>query len=550
MNNQSHVTGSTDTNLYQGTIGDALHRAAVLWPDSEALVSKHQNLKMSFAELLQQSQDFALGLLELGLKPGDRVGIWAPNCAEWVITQFATSLAGMILVNINPDYRPRELEFALDKVGCKALVLAQKSKHADYVQMVDDLKAEHKLPTLEHLVLIGSETRSNYHKFASVMQNGQGKSPQKLTEIQKSLQADDPINIQFTSGTTGAPKGATLSHKNILNNAMFTGLAQNFGDNDKLCVPVPLYHCFGMVMGILAGVLHGTCIVLASEKFDPAAVLNAIQQEKCTAVYGVPTMFIAMLDHPDFDTFDLTSLRTGVMAGAPCPIEVMKRVITDMNMSEVTIGYGMTETSPISFQTSKDDPLNKRVSTVGRIHPHVEVKIIDEQGNTTKRGIKGELCTRGYSVMKGYWNDKDKTCDAIDADGWMHTGDLAVIDDQDYCDIVGRVKDMLIRGGENISPREIEDFLFTHPDIAEAQVFGVNSEKYGEEVCAWVRLAPNANLSKAEVKAFCKEQISHFKIPGFIKFVDEFPMTVTGKVKKNVMREMMNKELQSQSSSS
>ncbi|MBL4617180.1 MAG: AMP-binding protein [Robiginitomaculum sp.] len=382
------------------------------------------------------------------------------------------------------------------------------------------------------------------------MQNGQSKNPRQLDAIQKNLQVDDAINIQFTSGTTGAPKGATLSHKNILNNAMFTGLAQNFKDSDKLCVPVPLYHCFGMVMGILAGVLHGTCIVLASEKFNPAAVLEAVQQEKCTAVYGVPTMFIAMLDHPDFDTFDLTSLRTGVMAGAPCPIEVMKRVIADMNMSEVTIGYGMTETSPISFQTSKDDPLDKRVSTVGRIHPHVEVKIIDEQGNTTKRGIKGELCTRGYSVMKGYWNDEDKTCDAIDADGWMHTGDLAVIDDQDYCDIVGRVKDMLIRGGENIFPREIEDFLFTHPDIAEAQVFGVNSEKYGEEVCAWIRLSPNANLSEGDVKAFCKEQISHFKIPRFIRFVDDFPMTVTGKVKKNVMRDMMNKELQSQSSSS
>ncbi|MCF6293085.1 MAG: AMP-binding protein [Robiginitomaculum sp.] len=545
MSNQSHVIGSIDTDLYQGTIGDALHRAAILWPDGEALISKHQSLRLSFAELLVQSQNFALGLLELGLKPGDRIGIWAPNCAEWVITQFATSLAGMILVNINPDYRPRELKFALEKVGCKALVLANKSEHANYVQMVDDLKTQGDLACLEHLILISEQQQKNYHNFASVMQNGQSKNPQRLDEIQKTLQANDPINIQFTSGTTGAPKGATLSHKNILNNAMFTGLTQNFGSADKLCVPVPLYHCFGMVMGILAGVLHGTCIVLASEKFNPAAVLEAIQQEKCTGVYGVPTMFIAMLDHPDFDGFDLTSLRTGVMAGAPCPIEVMKRVIADMNMSEVTIGYGMTETSPISFQTSKDDPLDKRVSTVGRIHPHVEVKIIDEKGNITKCGVKGELCTRGYSVMKGYWNDKKKTAESIDNDGWMHTGDLAVIDEQGYCDIVGRVKDMLIRGGENIFPREIEDFLFTHPDIAEAQVFGVHSEKYGEEVCAWIRLSPNANLSEDDVKAFCKEQISHFKVPSFIRFVDEFPMTVTGKVKKNVMRDAMNKELQS-----
>lgn len=545
MSNLSHVTGSTDTNLHQGTIGDALHRAAKMWPDGEALISKHQSLRLNFAELLEQSQGFALGLLELGLKPGDRVGIWAPNCAEWVITQFATSLAGMILVNINPDYRPRELEFALEKVGCKALVLAQKSKHADYVQMVDDLKAEDKLSVLEHLILIGNETKPGYHSFTSIGQSGKAKDLQALKEIQTTLQADDPINIQFTSGTTGAPKGATLSHKNILNNAMFTGLAQNFGSDDKLCVPVPLYHCFGMVMGILAGVLHGTCIVLASEKFDASTVLKAIEQEKCTGVYGVPTMFIAMLDHADFSKFDLTSLRTGVMAGAPCPIEVMKRVIADMNMSEVTIGYGMTETSPISFQTSKDDPLDKRVSTVGRIHPHVEVKIIDEQGNTTKCGVKGELCTRGYSVMKGYWNDEAKTIEAIDGNGWMHTGDLAVIDAHGYCDIVGRVKDMLIRGGENIFPREIEDFLFTHPDIAEAQVFGVNSEKYGEEVCAWIRLAANATLSEADVKDFCKQQISHFKVPSFIRFVDEFPMTVTGKVKKNVMRDAMNKELQS-----
>ncbi len=543
MTDFSHVKGATDTPLYEGTIGDALYQAAHHWPDAPALISCHQNKKLTFSQLLDQSQDFAIGLLALGLQPGDRVGIWAANCVEWTITQFATSLAGLVLVNINPDYRPRELDYALNKVGCKALVLARKSKHADYVEMLEALDAEDRLPMLEVKILIGEEKEASYQAFGEILQNGHGQSRERLERIQSSLKADDPINIQFTSGTTGAPKGATLSHKNILNNAFFTGQAQNLGPKDRLCIPVPLYHCFGMVMGSLACCMHGSCAVFASEKFDAGAVLKTLDQEKCTAVYGVPTMFIAMLDHEDFNSFDLSHLRTGVMAGAPCPIEVMKRVIRDMNMSEVTIGYGMTETSPISFQTAKDDPLDKRVSTVGRVHPHVEVKIIDEQGRTTRRGEKGELCTRGYSVMRGYWNDKEKTKEAIDEDGWMHTGDLAIIDEQGYCDIVGRVKDMLIRGGENIFPREIEDFLFTHPDIAEAQVFGVYDEKYGEEVCAWIRLAPNAHLSAADVKVFCKDQIAHFKVPRYIRFVDSFPMTVTGKIKKNEMREIMNKAL-------
>ncbi|MCF6220703.1 MAG: AMP-binding protein [Robiginitomaculum sp.] len=506
-------------------------------------MSRHQGLRLNFSELLERSQSLGLGLLALGLRPGDRVGIWSPNCAEWTITQFGTALAGLVLVNINPDYRPRELEYALNKVGCSALILANKSEHADYAGMAKALKESGKAPNLRTLIQIGEIEQTGFHQFDQIVQTGRTQDPDQLKQIQATLNADDAINIQFTSGTTGAPKGATLTHKNILNNALFTGEAQNFGPEDKVCIPVPLYHCFGMVMGSLACCLHGATAIYASEKFDPGAVLKTLEQEKCTAVYGVPTMFIAMLNHPNFSAFDLSSLRTGVMAGSPCPIEVMKSVIADMNMGEVTIGYGMTETSPISFQTAKDDPLDKRVSTVGRVHPHVEVKIIDEQGKTVERGVKGELCTRGYSVMKGYWEDEEKTNEAIDNDNWMHTGDLALIDDEGYCDIVGRVKDMLIRGGENIFPREIEDFLFTHPKIVEAQVFGVPDVKYGEAVCAWIRQTPGADLTAVDVKEFCKGEIAHFKIPDHIRFVDEFPLTVTGKIKKNVMRDMMQKEL-------
>ncbi len=545
----SHVTGVKYPPLYEGTIGDALQRAARLWPDAEALVSCHQNTRLSFAEILEQAESLALGLLAQGLKTGDRVGIWAPNCTEWTITQYATALAGMILVNINPDYQSRELEYALNKVGCKALVMVPKSKHIDYLDMVNTLSWEQKLPDLAVKILISPDHESGYQRFDDLLQAGRAADPADLQHIQSKLSANDPINIQFTSGTTGSPKGATLTHRNILNNAYFVGAAQNLSPDDRLCIPVPLYHCFGMVMGSLACCMHGTTAVYASNRFDPGLVLQTLQSEKCTAVYGVPTMFIAMLDHPDFKNFDLSSLRTGTMAGSPCPIEVMKRVINDMNMDEVTIAYGMTETSPVSFQTAKTDPLDKRVSSVGRIHPHVEVKIIDESGATTKRGVKGELCTRGYSLMQGYWNDTEKTDLCIDDEGWMHTGDLAVIDDEGYCDIVGRVKDMLIRGGENIFPREIEDFLFTHPDIAEAQVFGVPCEKYGEEVCAWIRLTPNSTLSEAEIKDFCVGKIAHFKIPKYVRLVSEFPMTVTGKVKKNTMREQMTRELETNASS-
>jgi len=539
----SHVKGIDQPPLIEHTIGQALRRAAQEWPEREALISIHQDVRLTYTELLTQAETFAAGLLALGLVPGDRVGIWAGNCAEWTITQFATALAGMILVNVNPDYRPRELDYALNKVECKALVMAEKSKHADYVSMVDELMSSQRLPYLKYRILISRKSEKGYSRFTDVQDAGRQSGIANLKDTERGLSSHDAINIQFTSGTTGAPKGATLSHRNILNNGFLTGISQNFTPDDKLCIPVPLYHCFGMVMGTLACCVHGATAIYASEKFDPQAILRSIQAEHVTALYGVPTMFIALLEQDNFKEFNLSSLRTGTLAGSPCPIEVMKKVIGDMNMSEVTIGYGMTETSPISFQTEKDDPLEKRVSTVGRVHPHVEVKIIDKGGATTRRGIKGELCTRGYSVMRGYWNDEEKTNEAIDNDGWMHTGDLATIDQEGYCDIVGRVKDMLIRGGENIFPREIEDYLFTHPDIIEAQVFGVSDSKYGEVVCVWIRLAPQKSMTSDDLQAFCKDQIAHYKIPTHVRFVKEYPMTVTGKVKKNIMRETMSKEL-------
>ncbi|MCF6328579.1 MAG: AMP-binding protein [Henriciella sp.] len=552
----SFVSGETESPLYEGTIGDALKRAADLWPDRDAVVSCHQGLRFSYSQLLQQANDLAAGLLALGLAPGDRVGIWSPNCAEWTITQYATALAGMVLVNINPDYRAGELEYALNKVGCKALIMAARSRHSDYVEIIRSLLDEpgegsdktlrsSQLPELKTLILIGDEPVAGFHLFPDVLSSGTADEHQQLERIQSGLDRNDAINIQFTSGTTGAPKGATLTHRNILNNAFFCGRAQDLTPDDRLCIPVPLYHCFGMVMGNLACCMHGSAAIYPSEKFDPQAALKAISDERCTSAYGVPTMFISLLEQDNFSDFDLSALRTGVLAGAPCPIEVMKQVIADMNMQDVTIAYGMTETSPISFQTEKNDPLEKRVATVGKVQPHVEVKVVDETGKTLARGIKGELCTRGYSVMLGYWNDPERTREAIDEDGWMRTGDLATLDKDGYCDIVGRVKDMLIRGGENIFPREVEDFLFTHPDIVEAQVFGVPDKRYGEEVCAWLRLAPGKSLTEDDIRSFCKDQIAHFKIPRYIRFVEEYPMTVTGKIKKNVMREKMAEALES-----
>ena len=486
--------------------------------------------------------------------PDDRVGIWAPNCAEWVLTQFATARAGLILVNINPAYRTHELEYALNKVGCKGLVTAATFKSSDYLAMLAQLAPEldtaepgrlssGKLPHLRTVIRLGEEETPGCYNFAAVSTMGGAAERQRLEELSTLLQPDDAINIQFTSGTTGSPKGATLTHFNILNNGYFVGQAMKFTEQDRLCIPVPFYHCFGMVMGNLNCTIHGAAMVIPNDGFDPALTLAAVSEEKCTALYGVPTMFIAELDLPDFGDYDLSSLRTGIMAGSSCPIEVMKRVVAEMNMSEITIAYGMTETSPVSFQSSTDDPLERRVSTVGRIHPHVQVKVIDPEGRTVPAGEKGELCTRGYNVMSGYWDDPDRTREAIDAAGWMHTGDLATIDAEGYCNIVGRVKDMVIRGGENIYPREVEEFLFGHEKVQDVSVFGVPDDKYGEQLCAWIKLKQGQEADEAEIRAFCKDSLAHYKVPHYVRFVDDFPMTVTGKLQKFIMRDRMIAEL-------
>jgi fatty-acyl-CoA synthase len=531
--NPSFVHGVGSTSLKYQTIGEALDEAAASWGSREALVVRHQDVRWSYAELKERAESLAAGLLALGLEPGDRVGIWAPNCSEWAVTQFATAKAGLILVNINPAYRVVELEYALNKVGCRALVTAASFKTSDYLGMLASL--EGRLPRLQWKIRMGSERTPGFRNLDELYG--------ARAALPKDLQPDDPINIQFTSGTTGLPKGATLSHFNILNNGYFVARAMRLGERDRMCIPVPLYHCFGMVMGNLGCLTHGATMVYPNDGFDPRLTLEAIARERCTVLYGVPTMFIAELQHPDFASFDLTSLRTGIMAGAPCPIEVMKRVIKDMHMREVTIAYGMTETSPVSFQSSVDDPIERRVSTVGRVLPHIQVKIIDPQGRVVPRGTQGELCTRGYSVMKGYWDDAGKTREVLDEAGWMHTGDLATIDEEGYCNITGRLKDLVIRGGENVSPREVEDFLYRHPKVQGVQVFGVPDPKYGEEVCAWVQLRPGAAATEEEIREFCRGQIAHQKVPRYVRFVAEFPMTVTGKAQKFVMRERMMKEL-------
>jgi fatty-acyl-CoA synthase len=533
----SYDHGVSDRKLIGETIGAFFDRIVEKYRDREALVVKHQNIRWSWGELGRRVDDLAAGLMTLGLERGDRVGIWSPNNAEWTLTQFATAKAGLVLVNVNPAYRRSELEYAMNKVECKALILAPALKTSNYLEIAADLVKDKKLPHLEHIVRLGRDKTPGMLNFDDVATAGGNAERVKLAELGPRLQFDDAINVQFTSGTTGFPKGATLSHHNILNNGFFVAEGLKFTENDRLCIPVPLYHCFGMVMGNLGCLTHGATMVYPAEAFDPLATLQAISEERCTALYGVPTMFIAQLDHPEFAKFDLRSLRTGIMAGSPCPIEVMKRVQSQMNMSEVTIAYGMTETSPVSTQCATDDPVERRVSTVGQVLPHIEIKIVDTDGKAVPRGETGEFCTRGYSVMKGYWNDAEKTAEAIDDGGWMHTGDLAVMDAEGYVNIVGRLKDMVIRGGENVYPREIEEFLYRHPKVADVQVIGVPDPKYGEEICAWIKLHDGQSATPEEIREFCKGQIAHYKIPRYIEFVGEFPMTITGKIQKFVMRE-------------
>lgn len=551
----SYTSGTSDAPLLGLTIGDMFDQTVDHYPDRPALISREQGVRLTYRELQAQVDRCARGLIHLGVQKGHRIGIWSPNRAEWCITQFATSKIGAILVNINPAYRLQELEYALKQSGCCALILSPNFKSSDYTQMIMDLAPElascapgqlkaEKLPELTAVIRMGPDSMPGMFTWDELMAMGDLVSQEQLVTRQRELEFDDPINIQYTSGTTGFPKGATLSHHNILNNGYFVAGLQNFTHNDILCIPVPLYHCFGMVMANLGCITHGAAMVYPSEGFEPLAVLQTVQEERCTALYGVPTMFIAELEHPQFHEFDLTSLRTGVMAGSPCPVEIMKRVIDQMHMREVEICYGMTETSPVSTQTHIDSPLDKRVSTVGVIHPHLEIKIVDPAtSQVVPIGETGELCTRGYSVMLGYWNNPEATAQAIDTARWMHTGDLATMDDEGYVNIVGRIKDMIIRGGENIYPREIEEFLYTHPRISDVQVIGVPDPKYGEAIMACIKIKPGEQLTEEEVIAYCQGKIAHFKMPRYIKFVDSFPMTVSGKIQKFLMRRQAVDEL-------
>jgi fatty-acyl-CoA synthase len=528
---KSYDAGPTDTPILEETIGANFERIAATYPDVDALVDVFQGLRYTYAELNAEIDIAARGLMAMGIEKGDRVGIWAPNCAHWTVTQYAMAKIGAILVNINPAYRTHELSYVLNQSGARMLVAATSFKTSDYVAMVEQVRPE--APKLTDVVFIGTPDWEALRAKASEV------TADQLAQRLASLSNTDPINIQYTSGTTGFPKGATLSHRNILNNGYFTTELIKLGPDDRLCIPVPFYHCFGMVMGNLGCTSHGATMVIPAPGFDPGLTLKAVEQERCTGLYGVPTMFIAVQNHPEFAERDLSSLRTGIMAGSVCPIEVMKHCVNDMNMSEVAIAYGMTETSPVSCQTLIDDDLERRTSSIGRAHPHVEIKVVDpETGDEVERGQPGEFCTRGYSVMLGYWDDDGKTAEAIDSDGWMHTGDLAVMREDGYCNIVGRIKDMVIRGGENVYPREIEEFLYTHPDIEDAQVIGVPDEKYGEEICAWIRMKPGRDALDADaVKAFATGKLAHYKIPRYVHIVAEFPMTVTGKVRKVEMRE-------------
>jgi fatty-acyl-CoA synthase len=557
----SYVAGATNDPLKFITIPQLLDRACTGHGSRTAAIFATSGTTLSWYDLRERSNDVAAGLLALGIGRGDRVGIWAPNRAEWLYVQFGTARIGAILVSINPAYRTSELEYALNKVGCKALVMARRHKSIDYVEMLRTLAPQidfeeptlrtAKLPQLKHVIVLdeGPLPRSA-RSFAELMSLAGPAHRNRLLDLSTALDPDDAINIQFTSGTTGSPKGATLSHFNVVNNARYTAKSMELAAVDRLCIPVPLYHCFGMVLGVLCCTAVGAGMVFPGESFDAEATLSAVARYKCTALHGVPTMFIAELEHPNFAGFDTSSLRTGIMAGAPCPIETMRQVIDRMHMREVTIGYGMTETSPLSFQSRTDDPIARRVATVGRIHPHVEVKIIDTSGSVARIGTSGELCTRGYGVMRGYWEDQEKTAQAIDSSGWMHSGDLATIDDQGYCTIVGRLKDMLIRGGENIYPAEIEDFLMRHSKVQSAQVFGVPDHRLGEEVCAFILLEPGQTATAEEIRMFCQGQVSHHKIPRYVRFVSEFPMTATGKPQKYVMREQIMSEITTQGAAS
>jgi fatty-acyl-CoA synthase len=525
----SYASGPSALPLLGDTIGANLRRTAARVPGSEALVDVPSGHRWTYGELAADVDRLATALLGAGIGPGDRVGIWAPNCPEWVLLQYASATVGAILVTINPAYRTHELEFVLRQAGIRHLVAAPSFKTSDYEAMIDEVRPG--CPELDDVTIIGS---AGWNRLAAAERDARG-----LADVDATLSADDPINIQYTSGTTGFPKGATLSHHNILNNGFFVGELCGYTEADRVCIPVPFYHCFGMTMGNLGCTTHGATMVIPAPGFDPAATLAAVAQERCTSLYGVPTMFIAELADPGFDTYDLTSLRTGIMAGSPCPVEVMKQVVARMGMDEVTICYGMTETSPVSTQTTATDSLERRVSTVGRVHPHVEVKIVDpESGRTVPRGTPGELCTRGYSVMLGYWGEPARTAEVIDAARYMHTGDLAVMDDDGFVNITGRIKDMVIRGGENVYPREIEEFLYSHPDILDAQVIGVPDARYGEELMVWVQLRPGADeLTAEQLREFCSGKLAHYKIPRYVHVVEEFPMTVTGKVRKVQMRE-------------
>ena len=553
---RSYYSGASDAQIIYETIGSYFDKIANLHSTNSALVVRHQGINWTYGELQARVDQLAMGLIHLGIEPGDRVGIWGPNSSEWVLVQLATAKIGAIMVCINPAYRLYELEYALNKVECKTLITDVSFKTSDYLGMINtlapELESSHpgqleakKLPYLKHVIRMGSDNTPGMYNFDAVCAAGTDDDQATMDALQGRLQPDDAINIQFTSGTTGNPKGATLSHCNILNNGFLTGLAMQLGPEDKLCIPVPLYHCFGMVLSVLACVSHGATMVFPGPAFDPEETLKSVDNEGCTALHGVPTMFITELDHPRFSDYDLSTLRTGIMAGAPCPVEVMKRVLSEMHMDDILIAYGQTELSPINNMTLPNDTLERRTETVGRAMPWVEIKVVDETGRVVPVGQKGEICTRGYSVMQGYWNDEERTAETIDSAGWLHSGDIATMDEAGYVRIVGRIKDMIIRGGENIYPREVEEFLYQHPAISEVQVFGVPDEKMGEEVCAWIQLNDGFDLSDEDVKAYCRDQITHFKIPRHIRFVTEYPMTVTGKIQKFVMRDEMLTQLSS-----